>query len=70
MRGSIYQILHLIIQRKILGRRSIENRGMSWLRNLREWFNMFSANLFRAAVFKIRIAMMLAILEKLHEEEE
>jgi len=46
-----------IIQRKIVGR-----RRTSWLRNLREWFGVTSFNPFKAAVFKVRIAIMIANL--------
>ncbi|KAI5748094.1 hypothetical protein M8J77_021796 [Diaphorina citri] len=33
-------------------------RRISWWRNLREWFNCSSCDLFRAAVHKVRIAMI------------
>uniref|UniRef100_A0A8D8UV16 Craniofacial development protein 2 n=2 Tax=Cacopsylla melanoneura TaxID=428564 RepID=A0A8D8UV16_9HEMI len=62
MRGSRYEILHLIIQGKIMGTRSVGRRRISWLKNLREWFNMSSADLFKAAVSKVRIAVMIANL--------
>jgi len=55
-----YEILHLIIQRKIVDRKSIGRSRIFWLRNLREWFNRCSADLFRTAVSKVRIAMMLS----------
>ncbi|KAI5746880.1 hypothetical protein M8J77_008501 [Diaphorina citri] len=62
MRGPKYEILHLIIQGKIIGKRSVGRRRISWLRNLREWFNCSSCDLFKAAVNKVRIAMMIANL--------
>lgn len=62
MRGQRYEILQLIIQGKIVGKRSVGRRRISWLRNLREWFNVTSSNLFKAAASKIRIAMMIANL--------
>jgi len=47
MRGSKYEILNLILEEE------------QWLR---EWFNMSSVDLFRAAISKIRIVTMLANL--------
>uniref|UniRef100_A0A8D9EXQ6 Uncharacterized protein n=1 Tax=Cacopsylla melanoneura TaxID=428564 RepID=A0A8D9EXQ6_9HEMI len=44
MRGPKYEILHLIIQGKIVGKRSVGRRRISWLRN--EWFNCSSCDLF------------------------
>ena len=55
-----YNMLHLIIQGKIVGKRSIGRRRISWLKNLRQWFGQTSESLFRAAVNKIRIANMIA----------
>jgi len=54
MRGQRYEILQLIIQGKIVGRRSVGRRRMSWLRNLREWFGVTFSNLFKAAVSKVK----------------
>lgn len=62
MRGPRYEILQLIIQGRIVGKRSVGRRRMSWLRNLREWFNVTSSDLFRAAASKVRIVMMIANL--------
>lgn len=62
MRGEKYQLLQIIMQGKIQGKRSIGRRRHSWLRNLREWFNCNTSQLFRSAVSKIRIAMMIANL--------
>lgn len=62
MRGPKYELLHLIIQGKIMGKRSVGRRRISWLRNLRDWFNMSSAELFKAAVSKVKIAIMIANL--------
>lgn len=62
MRGDKYQLLQLIIQGKIMGKRSIGRRRNSWLKNLREWYNCNNCQLFRSAVSKIRIALMIAKL--------
>jgi len=70
MRGQRYEILQLIIQGS--GKRSVGRRRISWLRNLREWFGITS-NLFKAAVSKVRTAMMIANLrhgDMVPEEEE
>lgn len=62
MRGQKYALLQLIIQGRIRGKRSVGRRRLSWLRNLREWFGCSSAELFRAAVNKVRIAMIVSNL--------
>lgn len=64
MRGERYSILRLIIQGKIEGKRSIGRRRVSWLGNLREWFGCSSRQLFRGAVSKVRVAMMIANLRR------
>ncbi|CAG9837924.1 unnamed protein product [Diabrotica balteata] len=61
-RENKYQLLQLIMQGKIEGRRSIGRRRMSWLRNLREGFACTSIQLFRAEQFRVKIAMMIANL--------
>lgn len=63
-RGTRYARLQLIMQGKILGKRSIGRRRIPWLRNLREWYGCTSTELFRAAASKIRIAMMIADLRR------
>lgn len=62
MRGERYRLLQEIMQGKIQGRRSQGRRRISWLNNLRQWFNCSSTELFRSAVSKVRIAMMVANL--------
>lgn len=62
MRGDKYQLLQLIVQGKISGKRSVGRRRHSWLKNLREWFHTTNNHLFRTAVSKIRIALMIANL--------
>jgi len=48
MRGQRYEILQLIIQGKMVGRRSVGKRRIYWLRNLREWFGVTPSKLFQA----------------------
>lgn len=55
-----YRILQLAIKGKIFGRRGPGRRRVSWLRNLRQWFGMTSVELFRRAVNKTMIALMIA----------
>ena len=64
MRGERYTLLQNILQGKILGKRSIGRRRISWLNNLRQWFNSSSIDLFRAVTSKIKIAMLIANLLK------
>ncbi|CAG9837634.1 unnamed protein product [Diabrotica balteata] len=62
MRGQRYELLRLIIQEKIRGERSIGRRRVSLLKNLRDWFKCSSIELFRAAVDKVKIMMMISNL--------
>jgi hypothetical protein len=61
-RGEKYELLRIIMQGRIQGRRSIGRRRISWLKNLREWFNCSSLQLFRAAANKVTIAVMISNL--------
>ncbi|CAG9835438.1 unnamed protein product [Diabrotica balteata] len=60
MRQNKYRVLQLIVQGKIDSRRGPGRRRHSWLQNLRQWFGLSSAELFRSAVNKVRIAMLIA----------
>ena len=55
-----YRILQLTMQGKIFGKRGPGRRRISWLKNLRQWFGMTSSELFRRAVNKTMIALMIA----------
>jgi hypothetical protein len=55
-----YGLLQLILQGKICGSRGPGRRRISWLKNLRTWFNGTTGELFRAAASKVKIAMMIA----------
>lgn len=55
-----FHLLQSILQGKVLGRRGVRRRRVSWLKNLRNWFDMNTIQLFRAAVNKVKIAMMVA----------
>ena len=70
MRGEKYRLLQLIIQGKIKGRRGPVRRRISWLRNLRQWYGRSTTSLFRAAVNKVEIALMIANLRRGDKEEE
>lgn len=62
MRGEKYEIIKLILQGQIEGRRNAGRRRHSWLKNLRDWFNCPTTSLFRAAASKVKIAIMIANL--------
>ena len=62
MRGQKYTLLQLIVQAKIYGKRNIGRRRVSWLKNLRHRFECSNVQLFRAAVNRVRIAVMIANL--------
>lgn len=49
MRNDKYNLLRLIIEGKIEGRRGVGRRTMSWLRNIRAWTGMNVQQLLRAA---------------------
>uniref|UniRef100_A0A8D8QRW3 Uncharacterized protein n=1 Tax=Cacopsylla melanoneura TaxID=428564 RepID=A0A8D8QRW3_9HEMI len=57
---SKYSLLQLIRQGKIDGRRGPGRRRISWLHNLRKWTGKTSAELFRIAVNKVKLAMLVA----------
>lgn len=57
---SRYSLLQTIIQGKIDGRRGPGRRRISWLHNLRKWTGKTSTELFRIAVNKVRLAMLIA----------
>ncbi|CAH2236323.1 jg10705 [Pararge aegeria aegeria] len=59
-----YELLLLIVQGKVAGRRRPGRRRISWLKNLRQWFGKSTKSLFRAAVSKVEIALMIANLHK------
>ena len=55
-----YVLLQKILQGKVYGARGPGRRRISWLKNLRTWFNQSTTQLFKAAVSKVRIAIMIA----------
>lgn len=55
-----YGLLQQILQGKINSKRAPGRRRISWLANLRTWFNKSSAELFRIAINKVKIAMLIA----------
>lgn len=57
---SRFQLLQVIIQGKVQGKRGVGRRRISWLKNLRTWFSKTTTQLFRAAVNKVIIAKMVA----------
>lgn len=64
MRGERYELLRLIIEGKIQGKRSVGRRQNSWLKDLRRWFGCTSIDIFRAATSRIMIANWVANLRR------
>ncbi|KAF6217287.1 hypothetical protein GE061_001641 [Apolygus lucorum] len=62
MRGDRYELLRLIIEGKIEGRRSVGRRKNSWLKDLRRWFGFTSVEVFRVATNKLELATWIANL--------
>ncbi|KAI5753273.1 hypothetical protein M8J77_025408 [Diaphorina citri] len=62
MRGEKYQLLHRIIQGKICGKKRRGRPRISWLQNLKDWFDYNSKQLFSAARNRHHIAMMISNL--------
>lgn len=60
MRNEKYRILQLILQGKTDSKRGPGRRRHSWLHNLRQWYGLTSIQLFRSAVNKVQIAMLIA----------
>uniref|UniRef100_A0A2S2QJK3 Uncharacterized protein n=1 Tax=Sipha flava TaxID=143950 RepID=A0A2S2QJK3_9HEMI len=68
-----YNVLQLILQEKIEGKRSVGRRRISWMKNLRDWYNITSIELFRASLDRNDIANIISNIrngEELIEEEE
>lgn len=51
-------LLKIIVEGRIESRREPER--ISWMKNLRQWFNKSTRSLFRAIVDQVKIAIMLA----------
>ncbi|XP_071577336.1 uncharacterized protein [Temnothorax nylanderi] len=64
MRGERYELLRLIIQGKIQGKRSIGRRQNSWLKDMGRWFGCTSVDIFRMAVSKTMLAIWIVNLRK------
>lgn len=61
LRGDRYKILQLIMKGKIEGRRGIGRKQMSWLKNIRDWTGIRSAEqLFRIAENREQLANVIA----------
>ena len=64
IRNEKYRLLQLVMEGKIEGKRGQGRRKTSWLKNLRDWFDVDSLSLFRAAVDKVKICQMIANLRR------
>lgn len=56
MRNYEHQLLQLIMQGEMEGRRSYSGR-IYWLKNLRQWYNKNTRSLFRAADTRVKIVL-------------
>jgi len=63
IRGEKYEILRIIMEGKIEGRRSVGRRRNSWLKDIRRWLGVSTVDIFRAAGSKILIALWIANLQ-------
>lgn len=54
-----YNVLHSIIQGKLIGKRGAGQRRVSWLRDLGKWLNRTFTFLFRATTNKIVVINMI-----------
>lgn len=50
MHRERYELLHLMMERKIAGKRSIGRRQNSWMKDLRRWFTRSFVDLFHQEV--------------------
>ena len=60
LRGEKYEMLRVILQGKISGKRSIGRRQNSWMKDLRRWCACSTTELFRKAVSKVQLALWIA----------
>ncbi|XP_030746803.1 uncharacterized protein LOC115875475 [Sitophilus oryzae] len=73
MRDNRYEVLRLVIEGKIEGRRSVGRRQNSWLKDLRRWFGRTLIEIFRGVVSHTIMASWVANLRRetaVLEEEE
>lgn len=64
MRGEKYELLRMIIEGKIQGKRSVGRRQNSWLKDIRRWFGCSSLDIFRMAVSRTTLAIWIANLRE------
>ncbi len=60
LRGEKYEILRVILEGKIVGKRSVGRRQNSWTKDLRRWCACSTIELFRKAASKIQTALWIA----------
>lgn len=63
VRGSRYDILKLIMEGKIEGKRGLGRKKHSWLKNIRDWTGMSAHSLFRTAQDRQKFAEIVANLQ-------
>ena len=60
LRGDKYELMRLVVQGKVEGKRGPGRRRTSWLKNLRQWSGKTSIELVRTAANRIKWATMIA----------
>ena len=60
LRGDKYKLMRLVVQGKVEEKTGPGRRRTSWLKNLRQWSEKTSIELFRTAADRIKWAMMIA----------
>jgi hypothetical protein len=62
MRGKKYELLRIIIEGRIAGKRSAGRRQNLWLKDLRRWLGRSSLDILHGAVLRIRRELWMANL--------
>lgn len=68
LRGERYELLRLIMEGKVQGKRSVGRRENSWLKDMRRWFERSSSQIFRPAASRATIAIWIANFRKETEQ--
>uniref|UniRef100_A0A8D8LPD3 Craniofacial development protein 2 n=1 Tax=Cacopsylla melanoneura TaxID=428564 RepID=A0A8D8LPD3_9HEMI len=63
MRNDKYNLVQLVIDGEIVGKRSVGRPITSWIGNIKEWYNLTDMELYEAAQCKKTISIMIAHLQ-------
>ncbi|KAH1028540.1 hypothetical protein HUJ05_001893 [Dendroctonus ponderosae] len=67
---SRFHLLHTILQGKVMGKRGVGRRRISWLKNLRSWFGLNTTELFRAAANRRALSRNISVRPNLNENSQ